>query len=97
MRFVKPLDIEIIEEICTHHSHIITVEENVVLGGAGSAVNEIILNNGLSSKVYNLGIPDKTIMHGSQDELLSEIGLDEKGIRNTTLNFVGKSTFSKQN
>ena len=96
MRFVKPLDIDMIKEICLHHDYIITIEENVILGGAGSAVNEVILSNGFAPKVYNLGVPDKTIMHGSQDQLLSELGLDEEGIKKTTLDLVGKDLIFKQ-
>ena len=84
MRFVKPLDEEMIIDICQTHEYIFTVEENVILGGAGSAVNEIILKNKLKNEVCNIGIPDKTIPHGNQDEILSEIGLDEKGIDETT-------------
>ena len=84
MRFVKPLDEEMIIDICQTHEYIFTVEENVILGGAGSAVNEVILKNKLKNEVCNIGIPDKIIPHGNQDEILSEIGLDEKGIDETT-------------
>ena len=97
MRFVKPLDVEMIEEICSCHDYVITIEENVVLGGAGSAVNEVVLKSQLSPKVHNLGVPDRTIMHGPQDEILSEIGLDKEGIRKSTLNLTGKNVLSKQN
>ncbi|SVD75741.1 uncharacterized protein METZ01_LOCUS428595, partial [marine metagenome] len=57
MRFVKPLDEEMIIDICQTHEYIFTVEENVILGGAGSAVNEIILKNKLKNEVCNIGIP----------------------------------------
>ena len=97
MRFVKPLDVEMIEEICSYHDYVITIEENVVLGGAGSAVNEVVLKSQLSPKIHNLGIPDRTIMHGPQDEILSEIGLDKEGIKKSTLNLTGKNVLSKQN
>ncbi|MBH44534.1 MAG: 1-deoxy-D-xylulose-5-phosphate synthase [Gammaproteobacteria bacterium] len=85
MRFVKPLDQEMLNHICSSHDLIITVEENSVLGGAGSAVNEYILSKNLPNHVHNIGVPDHTISHGSQDELLSELGLDEDGILKTSL------------
>ena len=103
MRFVKPLDINLIDEICLNHDYIITVEENVTLGGAGSAVNEAILNlynqpkYNRAPKVFNLGIPDKTIMHGVQSELLADVGLDEEGIKRTTLNLVEENIIFKKN
>ena len=97
------MDINLIDEICLNHDYIITVEENVTLGGAGSAVNEAILNlynqpkYNRAPKVFNLGIPDKTIMHGVQSELLADVGLDEEGIKKTTLNLVEESVIFKKN
>jgi len=96
MRFVKPLDGEMINHICATHDLIITVEENSILGGAGSAVNEYILSKNLSNRVYNLGIPDQTISHGTQEELLSEIGLDEDGILKTTIDLRKNISLSKK-
>ncbi len=80
MRFVKPLDGEMIEQICLNHDYIITVEENVIQGGAGSAINEFIAENDMDVKVYNCGLPDKLIPHGSQDDMLIEAGLTKDGI-----------------
>ena len=80
MRFAKPLDNEIIDDISKTHDHIITIEENVISGGAGSAVNEYIYEKGYQVNVTNFGIPDKFISHGSQAELYEEIGLDKKSL-----------------
>ena len=80
MRFAKPLDTNKINELSKTHKYFITLEDNVVIGGAGSAVNEHIMQNGLDINILNLGIPDKIISHGSQDELYSEIGLDKKSL-----------------
>ncbi len=78
MRFAKPLDTKKIEELSKTHQYFITIEDNVVTGGAGSAVSEYINDNGIKIDITNIGIPDRIISHGSQDELYSEIGLDKK-------------------
>ena len=80
MRFAKPLDTKKINELSKTHEYFITLEDNVVIGGAGSAVNEHIMQNGLDINIINLGIPDKIISHGSQEELYTEIGLDKKSL-----------------
>jgi len=84
MRFVKPIDEKMIIDICNSHEYIFTVEDNAILGGAGSAVNEVVIKNGIQAKVVNLGIPDKMISHGNQDEILTDLGLDVSGIMKTT-------------
>tara|TARA_B100000959_G_scaffold205946_1_gene215948 strand:+ start:2388 stop:4271 length:1884 start_codon:yes stop_codon:yes gene_type:complete len=88
MRFVKPIDEKMIINICSNYEYIFTIEDNVVLGGAGSAVNEVILKYGFNVKVKNIGIPDKTIPHGNQNDILEEIGLDYNGIINTTNDYI---------
>jgi len=75
-------------DICSNYEYIFTIEDNVILGGAGSAVNEVILKYGFNTKIKNIGIPDKTIPHGSQDEILAEIGLNYSGIMNTTNDYI---------
>ena len=80
MRFAKPLDIDKITELSKTHHHFITIEDNVVTGGAGSAVNEYGYEQGLDINITNIGIPDRIISHGSQDELYKEIGLDKKSL-----------------
>ena len=94
MRFAKPLDTNKINELSKTHKYFITLEDNVVIGGAGSAVNEHIMQNGLDINIINLGIPDKIISHGSQDELYSEIGLDKKSLEikiNELYNHISKN------
>jgi len=80
MRFIKPLDINLLKKIAQSHHTLVTIEDNAIAGGAGSAVNEYILNNGLSVKVLNIGLPDQFIKHGTQEEIHQEIGLDYQGI-----------------
>ena len=80
MRFVKPLDKALIAEMAEQHSLVVTVEENAVQGGAGSAVNEVLQKQGTEIRVLNLGIPDQFIGHGSHQEQLAECGLDKAGI-----------------
>jgi 1-deoxy-D-xylulose-5-phosphate synthase len=80
MRFAKPLDTNKINDLSKTHKYFITLEDNVVKGGAGSAVNEYIIEKGLDINIINLGIPDKIISHGSQDELYTEISLDKKSL-----------------
>jgi 1-deoxy-D-xylulose-5-phosphate synthase len=80
MRFVKPLDEEMILKIADHHELLVTVEEHVIMGGAGSAVNECLASHGRILPVLNLGIPDRHLDHGSQQQQLAEIGLDRDGI-----------------
>ena len=84
MRFVKPIDEDMILEICSSHEYIFTVEDNVILGGAGSAVNEVVFKYGIRANIINLGIPDEMIPHGNQDDILSDLGLDESGIMKKT-------------
>jgi 1-deoxy-D-xylulose-5-phosphate synthase len=80
MRFIKPLDTELIKELTRHHSLLVTIEENAVAGGAGSAVNEWLLQNDYQIPVLNLGLPDLFMAHGRVPEMLAGVGLDRDGI-----------------
>lgn len=85
MRWVKPLDTELIDElIAKGYTHIVTLEEHAVMGGAGSAVNEYLLNHtsGIEQQldIKNIGIADEFIAHGSHDEQLADCGLDVAGV-----------------
>lgn len=80
MRFIKPLDADMLEQICQQHSLIVTLEENTIAGGAGSAVNEWLHARGYSHNIINLGLPDRFVEHGSTSQLLAECGLDASGI-----------------
>lgn len=80
MRFVKPLDEELVRQMAESHALLVTIEENVVMGGAGSAVNEYLLQAGIIKPVLNLGLPDRYIEHGKHENLLADCGLDAAGI-----------------
>ncbi len=81
MRFVKPLDVDLIMQLANSHDLIVTVEENAVMGGAGTAVVEALQAIRKNSKVLCLGLPDTFIEHGVHETMLAECGLDAKGIR----------------
>jgi 1-deoxy-D-xylulose-5-phosphate synthase len=76
MRFIKPLDEDLIVSLAARHRALVTIEENVVLGGAGSAVGEVLASEGLQLPLLQLGIPDRFIEHGSRDGCLAAAGLD---------------------
>jgi len=80
MRFVKPIDRELILELAARHAALVTVEEGCVMGGAGSAVCEVLNEAGLTAPVLQLGLPDRFIDHGDQSALLAGLGLDAAGI-----------------
>lgn len=80
MRFVKPLDEEMLHWVFQNFKNIITVEDGAIAGGMGSAIIEFMADNGYNSKIKRLGIPDHFIEHGTQTELYGECGLDKKGI-----------------
>ncbi|WP_273861314.1 1-deoxy-D-xylulose-5-phosphate synthase [Pseudomonas sp. LA5] len=80
MRFVKPLDEALIRQFAADHDLLVTVEENSVMGGAGSAVSEFLQANALVQPVLNLGLPDSYIEHAKPADMLAECGLDEAGI-----------------
>ena len=80
VRFVKPLDTEMVKESCKNHSLIVTVEDGVKDGGFGMQVLKCLSDEGISKEVLCMGIPDKFIHQGSIDELRAEIGLDAEGI-----------------
>jgi 1-deoxy-D-xylulose-5-phosphate synthase len=80
LRFVKPLDEELVLKIASKHHALVTVEENAVAGGVGSAINEALAANGVTMPVLNLGIPDRFIEHGSREDCLVSAGLDMSSI-----------------
>jgi 1-deoxy-D-xylulose-5-phosphate synthase len=81
MRFVKPLDIDLIKQLANSHDLIVTVEENTVMGGAGAAVIEALKAMQKNNNVLCLGLPDRFIEHGVHETMLAECGLDAKGIK----------------
>jgi len=80
MRFVKPLDLELIRELAGGHDFLVTVEEHQVMGGAGSAVCEALNGLGIEKRVLLLGLPDRFVDHGDPARLLASVGLDAAGI-----------------
>ncbi len=80
MRFVKPLDDELVLKLALSHDLIVTIEENTIHGGAGSAVVESLLKQNVTTNVLQLGLPDRFIDHGDPAAMLAECGLDKAGI-----------------
>ena len=80
MRFIKPLDEALILELAKTHDVFVTVEENVIAGGAGAAVNEFLQANSILMPALNIGLPDRFVEQGSREQLLEICGLDAKGI-----------------
>ena len=80
MRFVKPLDADLIAELAGNHSLLVSIEENAAIGGAGSEVARVLSERGISTPLLRLGLPDRFIDHGEQGQLLAELGLDKDGI-----------------
>ena len=80
MRFVKPLDEELISKLAANHQLVVTVEESAVMGGAGSAVNEFLAQTSTPIQTLNLGLPDKFLEHGKPSEMLDGINLNCEGI-----------------
>lgn len=85
LRFVKPLDEELLHEVCRNYEKILTVEDGTIVGGAGSAVLEFMAAHGYSNELRMLGIPDRLVEHGTPKELHRECGYDAQGIRETVL------------
>jgi 1-deoxy-D-xylulose-5-phosphate synthase len=83
MRFIKPLDEETVLKAARDHELLITLEENAVMGGAGSAINECLIAHDVRTPTINLGLPDNYTEHGSRDQLLAECGLDVNSIVRT--------------
>jgi 1-deoxy-D-xylulose-5-phosphate synthase len=86
MRFVKPLDAELVKQLAASHPLIVTLEEHQVMGGAGSAVCEALASLKLNNPVLLLGLPDRFIDHGDPARLLASVGLDADGIRASITN-----------
>jgi 1-deoxy-D-xylulose-5-phosphate synthase len=80
MRFVKPIDRELIVELAREHSLLVSIEENASIGGAGAEVARVLEETGATARFARMGLPDRFIGHGDQSRLLAEIGLDKAGI-----------------
>ena len=89
MRFIKPLDEELVVKMSEGHDVLVTIEENVIQGGAGSAVNEFLAERRMGIAVLNLGLPDRYIEHASSSQQLQMCGLDADGVVSSVRKFIG--------
>ncbi|PJL68929.1 1-deoxy-D-xylulose-5-phosphate synthase [Stenotrophomonas maltophilia] len=85
MRFIKPLDRELVLTMAAQHEGLVTIEDNVVAGGAGSGVGELLNAEGVLRPILHLGLPDSYQHHASREDLLAEAGIDAAGIRAAVL------------
>jgi 1-deoxy-D-xylulose-5-phosphate synthase len=83
LRFIKPLDEDLVLDIAARHSAVVTIEENVVAGGAGSAIGELLASQDVTISLMHIGIPDKFIEHGSREDCLALAGLDDASLSTT--------------
>jgi 1-deoxy-D-xylulose-5-phosphate synthase len=90
MRFVKPLDTELLLELAASHAAFVTVEDNAIAGGAGSAVAEFMAANGIELPLLNLGLPDVFLEHGSREECLAMVGLHPEGIQKSVTDWLAR-------
>ncbi|HHQ4900238.1 TPA: 1-deoxy-D-xylulose-5-phosphate synthase [Aeromonas veronii] len=81
MRFVKPMDEALVLSLAASHDHFVTIEDNAIMGGAGSAVNELLMRSKQCKPVLNLGLPDRFVEQGTQQEIYALLGLDNAGIQ----------------
>jgi len=95
MRFIKPLDEGLLLNIADEHDVIITLEDNAVMGGAGSAVNEYLLKQQCPNRVLNLGLPDIFMEHASREQLLDDAGLSTSGILRAIEDFLDTEELAK--
>jgi len=96
MRFIKPLDKSLILELASNHDLLVTIEDNAIMGGAGSAVNECLMAEQQLIPVLNIGLPDSFMEQGSREELLAEANLTSDGIICAVENFIEAHPLAKQ-
>ena len=88
MRFVKPLDEELLHKVFNQYQKIITIEDGTLLGGFGSAIKDFSSLNNYSNKIVSLGIPDRFIDHGTKEQLYSSVGLTAKHLKKVIENLI---------
>ncbi|NOU14684.1 MAG: 1-deoxy-D-xylulose-5-phosphate synthase, partial [Methylococcaceae bacterium] len=86
--FIKPIDEALLLELAKSHDTLVTIEENVLAGGAGSAVNDFLQAKRILMPVLNIGLPDSFVEQGTREELLALCGLDVQGIKQKIEEFV---------
>jgi 1-deoxy-D-xylulose-5-phosphate synthase len=94
MRFVKPLDEELLDHICQKYSYLITVEDGCIQGGFGSAVLEFMADHGYTNRIIRLGVPDKVVHQGTQAELYTECGYDTEAMVQTAIQLIGQKVIA---
>tara|TARA_B100001989_G_C24474645_1_gene431092 strand:- start:510 stop:1037 length:528 start_codon:yes stop_codon:yes gene_type:complete len=87
MRFVKPIDVDVLKDIAIKYDRIVTLEDHTIIGGAGSCISEHFSMIGVNKKILHIGLNDEFPKHGSRDEILQLNGLDIESINNKVLNF----------
>jgi len=95
MRFIKPLDTSLVQELADSHDLLVTVEDNAIMGGAGSAVNECLMSRQHPVAVLNMGLPDVFMEQGSRGELLAEANLSSDGIIRAVKNYIEAHPLAK--
>jgi len=95
MRFVKPLDEDLLLQLAGEHDILVTLEDNAVMGGAGSAVNEYLLKRQYQNRILNLGLPDIFMEHASREQLLDDAGLSTSGILHAIEDFLDTEELAK--
>lgn len=96
MRFIKPLDESLVADLASRHDLLVSIEDNAIMGGAGSAVNECMMAQQQHTPVLNLGLPDIFMEQGSREELLAEANLSSNGIIRCIENFIDANPLAKQ-
>ncbi len=89
MRFIKPLDEELINQLAENHKNLVTIEDGTILGGSGSAVLEFLNQQQLTNRCLRLGLSDNFPSHGSREQVLHDFGLDKVGIMGSIIKFIG--------
>lgn len=97
LRFLKPLDENLLKEVFTNYDYVVTVEDGCLPGGMGSALVEFMVDHGLNAQVKRLGIPDRVVHHGTQAELYAECGYDANAICESVRHFMLHSTIKQRN
>jgi 1-deoxy-D-xylulose-5-phosphate synthase len=88
MRFAKPLDTDLLDDIANRFKKIVTLEENSVIGGFGSGVSEYFMDKNYKNDILRIGLPDKFVDHGTQEELHKMLEIDPEGIVKKIINFI---------
>jgi len=96
MRFVKPLDGDLLQQLADQHELLVTVEDNAIMGGAGSAISEWLAEHHVQKPIIHLGLPDTFLEHGTREELLAEAGLDADGIIRAVKAALGDQPLAKR-